>query len=937
MNRKHGITVGTLVLVVLACAWHGGEAAADGVMMPPLVVDKLPDMPSQRAILVHRDGVETLVIESMFDGPGKEMAWILPVPAKPTKITQACSGLFTTLDLNLQPKVIDAVSPVLFLGLLFLFWFLFLVAAGRFVPLRALAMAVFVLFAICKDMAGNAKAGVVAEHKVPGVSSSGALTVGGYEVHVLEAEAPAALSQWLQANAFRDIPEAGKPVVSDYIAKKWQFVVARLQRESDGLSKPQPLQLSFASEKPVYPLRLTQLDSSALHLDLFVIADKEAAARSMHAAYSDTFQKWKEEWDLSVTPARNRARHFGAALGLPELLALTGDNCVITRLKADLSRRDMREDLYLDWKEPVPVRDTVYTARGARLTAVSWAVMLTASLLLAGVLVHYWRVEKRGKRSSLFVLVIVSLVLGGLVFGVGCWMLPQADILRAGRVLDDETSPDGVVRFLHNYRDILGKMSLKEIEGYFAEALAGTTNPYTGEAFHFEAAPGGLTLSETELGIVARTYDMRGTPHEEYLTGSALPALLKDFREHPEKTESNESAIGEHFASQGWQSLAEVRELMADPSPKLRRIAVDAVANWLADRYRPGANSGPLPAVNESAITLLVTALGDPDKEVRQHAVAAMSNVGMAAGSAAPVLGRLMDDPDEDMAKEAAKALGHLGKKALPQLLPRIAKTEKDAVRMEALSALGNIGQDANEAVPALMALLKEEVPPAKAPKVRINEVVCIGSTYKDEDGDTPDWFELYNEKEEAVNLEGWFATDDKANPKKWVFPAVSMVPGGYAVLYASGKDRRPADLKRLHTNFKLNDQGGEIDLFDPQGTLVDTMAFPAGQPGSSWCFFEDENHRRSDCAYLEPHRRFGTPRTDGRIAGSGVSRRGPCHGGAGDRPHATCGTSRLARFTRPSRESGSAHTSRGYFRAGTHRERVNRGDPRLGGRFPKE
>lgn len=223
MNRKHGITVGTLVLVVLACAWHGGEAAADGVMMPPLVVDKLPDMPSQRAILVHRDGVETLVIESMFDGPGKEMAWILPVPAKPTKITQACSGLFTTLDLNLQPKVIDAVSPVLFLGLLFLFWFLFLVAAGRFVPLRALAMAVFVLFAICKDMAGNAKAGVVAEHKVPGVSSSGALTVGGYEVHVLEAEAPAALSQWLQANAFRDIPEAGKPVVSDYIAKKWQF------------------------------------------------------------------------------------------------------------------------------------------------------------------------------------------------------------------------------------------------------------------------------------------------------------------------------------------------------------------------------------------------------------------------------------------------------------------------------------------------------------------------------------------------------------------------------------------------------------------------------------------------------------------------------------------------------------------------------------------
>ena len=50
---------------------------------------------------------------------------------------------------------------------------------------------------------------------------------------------------------------------------------------------------------------------------------------------------------------------------------------------------------------------------------------------------------------------------------------------------------------------------------------------------------------------------------------------------------------------------------------------------------------------------------------------------------------------------------------------------------------------------------------------VRLNEIVSSNSIFYDEDGDTPDWIEIYNYGDEAVNFENWHLSDDINNLKK--------------------------------------------------------------------------------------------------------------------------------------------------------------------------
>ena len=60
----------------------------------------------------------------------------------------------------------------------------------------------------------------------------------------------------------------------------------------------------------------------------------------------------------------------------------------------------------------------------------------------------------------------------------------------------------------------------------------------------------------------------------------------------------------------------------------------------------------------------------------------------------------------------------------------------------------------------------------SSAQTIRINEVVSSNSIYLDEDGDTPDWFELHNYGTQNVSLENWNITDDSNVLDKWSFPS---------------------------------------------------------------------------------------------------------------------------------------------------------------------
>lgn len=62
----------------------------------------------------------------------------------------------------------------------------------------------------------------------------------------------------------------------------------------------------------------------------------------------------------------------------------------------------------------------------------------------------------------------------------------------------------------------------------------------------------------------------------------------------------------------------------------------------------------------------------------------------------------------------------------------------------------------------------------------------------EDENGDFPDWIELYNSGSDTLSLLNYSLTDNLANPVKWVFPALTINPQEYKVVFCSGKNRKP-------------------------------------------------------------------------------------------------------------------------------------------------
>lgn len=70
---------------------------------------------------------------------------------------------------------------------------------------------------------------------------------------------------------------------------------------------------------------------------------------------------------------------------------------------------------------------------------------------------------------------------------------------------------------------------------------------------------------------------------------------------------------------------------------------------------------------------------------------------------------------------------------------------------------------------------------------VVINEVQSSNdTTCVDENGESPDWIELYNNGEEPVDLEGWGLSDNAAKPFKWTFPKGAKIEAsGYLRVFA--------------------------------------------------------------------------------------------------------------------------------------------------------
>lgn len=119
-----------------------------------------------------------------------------------------------------------------------------------------------------------------------------------------------------------------------------------------------------------------------------------------------------------------------------------------------------------------------------------------------------------------------------------------------------------------------------------------------------------------------------------------------------------------------------------------------------------------------------------------------------------------------------------------------------------------------------------------------VNEICAANdSILADKDGDYPDWIELYNGSQGAVNLLHYSLTDSKTDSNVWTFPEVLLESNGFIVIFCSGKDRSGAE---LHTNFKLSAGGEYLALLAPDGSVVDSLTFPELKNDHSFSRFPD-------------------------------------------------------------------------------------------------
>ena len=159
----------------------------------------------------------------------------------------------------------------------------------------------------------------------------------------------------------------------------------------------------------------------------------------------------------------------------------------------------------------------------------------------------------------------------------------------------------------------------------------------------------------------------------------------------------------------------------------------------------------------------------------------------------------------------------------------------KDSSYIRTGDAAWDISTEPTPGLPNDSANYQALTEPSGDSPVIINEIVASNSTVLgDENGEYYDYIELYNNSNETVDLTDWCLSDDAAQPRKWSFPQVSIAPGEYLVVYASGLDRRD-DPTYLHTSFSLSSEGEQVVLANAQGRMMDRVDFDLLKTDTAW------------------------------------------------------------------------------------------------------
>ncbi|WP_338696080.1 DUF2330 domain-containing protein [Streptomyces sp. Q6] len=242
-----------LALIAFQIAWIAAPAYACGCgAMVPREGQRISV--GQETSVVRWDGrTEQIVMRLSVSGDGRDVAWIMPVPHR-ASVELGDRELFSALDRATAPE-----------------WR----TRHYFWPRDG-------------DWPFDGSSGDGAAAKAPGATADagvnvvGRETLGPFDVARLTATDPDDLANWLKKNGFR-LPSRLDRALRPYVDQGWEYVAIRLAPKEDGATlggRLDPLHLTFAADRLVYPMRLSRLASDPQHVSLYVLSGHRMETRS---------------------------------------------------------------------------------------------------------------------------------------------------------------------------------------------------------------------------------------------------------------------------------------------------------------------------------------------------------------------------------------------------------------------------------------------------------------------------------------------------------------------------------------------------------------------------------------------------------------------------------------------------------------------------------
>ncbi len=433
---RRGLCVVAVLLIGVGARADGMFSLLKGGSAQLLYQQELSAVtPRQRAAILRTDdGRERLILEPAYRGPAAEFAWIIPVPGLPagTDLEVGPPGFVEGMLRATEPRIETVIHA----------------------PPEGGAFGL-------KGMGAPAPPSAAAPSSAPGVTVHTQKDVGQYHAAVLSAREAGALERWLQQNGYH-VPAELDSALRPYVERQWYFVALKLranwsdrrQRDFDQPRPPadhglvdydlEPLSITFATKRLVYPLALTKLSSGPrLSLLLVVVDDQPVRASdlatvcpreavelplgSLYGTYRRQVTSAPEGALLReavVTETQRQALsaqapHWGPPP--PALPSIAADGYT-TRFFAWVEREKM-QDLYFEPDPAAPAYVTLVRREAwpavplwIRLTAPPWLLLASLVAVVALLGLAWWRSGRGWSRAVLlltalaFPVIIAALV-----------------------------------------------------------------------------------------------------------------------------------------------------------------------------------------------------------------------------------------------------------------------------------------------------------------------------------------------------------------------------------------------------------------------------------------------------------------------------------------------------------------------------------------------